>query len=41
MSEEHSDRPDSDVSFTVGNYGTVTSSRIEFAFVVDPSETAL
>ena len=37
IEEEHSKRADSDVAFTAHNYGTCTTSRIEWAFVHSPS----
>lgn len=36
MASEHRDQLDSEASFEVGNYGTVTNSRIEWLFVSDP-----
>ena len=41
MEAEHTKRLDSDAPFEVYNYGTVTTSRFEFYFVVDPSGTRL
>ncbi|KOO23645.1 calcium-binding allergen ole e 8-like protein [Chrysochromulina tobinii] len=41
MEAEHTKRLDSDTPFEVYNYGTVTTSRYEFYFVIDPSGTRL
>ena len=36
MEHDHMHNIDADVSFTVGNYGTTTTSRVEWLFVTDP-----
>ena len=41
MYAEHSERPDSQEWFSVGNYGTTTTSEIEYAFIVDPTQGTL
>lgn len=41
MRADHSDRSDSLEWFSVGNYGTTTTSEIEFLFVVEPTEASL
>ena len=41
MIAEHTAAADADTAFEVRNYGTVTSSRIEFFFVTDPSPNRL
>ena len=38
MAKEHCERNDSQSSFTVGNYGTITSSEVEYHFVADPEK---
>ena len=37
MVSEHSQRPDSGVPFTTGNYDITTTSATEWAFVTEPS----
>ena len=37
MAREHTATADADTPFEAGNYGTVTSSKVEWTFVVDPS----
>ena len=41
MEEEFCDSDDSDLDFCAGNYGIITNSRIEWHFVIDPSEKSL
>jgi hypothetical protein len=41
MEDEHTQRADSDQPFRTGNYGTETTSRVEFAFVTEATPTAL
>lgn len=41
IESEHCERSDSDRYFEVYNYGTVTTSRVEFFFVVEPTEQRL
>ena len=41
MLAEHCTRPDSQEWFSVGNYGTTTTSEIEYAYVVNPTQAAL
>lgn len=41
MEDEHTRRVDADTTFTTGNYGIETTSKIEWAFVVEPTEQAL
>jgi hypothetical protein len=36
MERDHTGEADADVKFVVGNYGTTTTSRIEWLFVTDP-----
>jgi hypothetical protein len=38
MEREHCASSDSDITFTTGNYGITTTSRIEWLFVSDPGE---
>ena len=36
MTREHRNQPDSEAPFEVGNYGTITCSKVEWLFVADP-----
>ena len=41
MRTDHCVGPDAHVEFTVGNYGTTTSSEVEYFFVTDPVPATL